>query len=64
MTIKKFRREARTRDHDEKIHKVRDPRHLTEKHLKNALRRKSFNMTALSDAEQDELGFEDTDYIE
>lgn len=58
MTIKKQRR----LDSDiENRNKNRHPERVVEKHLRNAVKGKTFNINALSDAERDELGF-DEDY--
>ena len=53
MTVKKERRDDRERE--------RKTRHtdnrLTEKHIKNAFRSRSFSMESLTDEDLDELGF-------
>lgn len=44
-------------EHEKRAHKTKATDHLSEKHLKNAFKKRSFNLESLSDAEQDELGF-------
>ena len=43
-------------DREKRAHKTRAENHISEKHLKNAIRGKSFNLDTLDDGEQDELG--------